>query len=131
MGDAIVADPATGAGERRLEQENAALRTRFLADVPCLTAMDLHRMGGHRVQAFSVPARGRELYPAFQFADGRPRPIIAEILETLPNGMTPWQVAFWFVAGNGWLGGASPAESLDDRKAVLAAAARERRDVIG
>lgn len=43
------------------------------------------------------------------------------LVAALPDDLTPWQVAFWFAAGNEWLDGAAPQDSLDD-PAVLTAA---------
>ena len=66
-----------------------------------------------------------------QFADGNPLPVIKEVLKRLPDGMTPWQIAFWFQSGNGWLDGRSPEEALGDEDAVLNAADRLREPAIG
>ena len=80
---------------------------------------------------FSLPHRGKELFPAFQFKDGKPDPLIERVLKALPADYTPWQIAFWFASGNGWLDGAAPEEKLKAPEEVLAAAAREAEVAIG
>lgn len=63
---------------------------------------------------FGVPYRGQLLYPAFQFGDdGRLRPVVRRVLEALPvDEMSPWEVALWWTAGNGHLGGRRPVDLL-------------------
>ena len=143
--EAIEPDDPMDSIERSIDEDNATLRLRFVEEVPCLTSEKIHAMAGHKGRnrgqtasawkrsrrVFSVPFRNRQLYPAFQFADGKPKPIIKETLSVLPEGMSPWQTAFWFVSGNGWLDGATPKDALDDGNAVLEAARMEAREVVG
>ncbi len=127
-----------------IEADNARLRAVFIKRFKALTSRDIHRMSGSRSanraatahrwkrerQVFSVPYGGEELFPAFQFRDGRPRPVIARILAALPE-MSPWQTALWFASGTGWLGDRAPIECLDDADAVVAAAERQGDIVVG
>jgi hypothetical protein len=127
-----------------VEADNARLRAAFIKRFKALTSRDIHRMSGSRSanraatahrwkrerQVFSVPHGGEDLFPAFQFRDGRPRPVIARILAALPD-MSPWQTALWFASGTGWLGDRAPVECLDDADAVVAAAERQRDIVVG
>ncbi len=143
--EAIEPDDPMDLIERLIDEDNATLRLRFVEEVPCLTSEKIHAMAGHKGRnrgqtasawkrnrrVFSVPFRNRQLYPVFQFADGKPKPIIKEILSVLPEGMSPWQNAFWFVSGNGWLDGVAPQDALDDGNAVLEAARMEAREVVG
>lgn len=143
--EAIEPDDPMDPIERLIDEDNATLRLRFAEEVPCLTSEKIHAMAGHKGRnrgqtasawkrnrrVFSVPFRNRQLYPAFQFADGKPRPIIKEILSALPEGMSPWQTAFWFVTGSGWLDGVAPKDALDDGNAVLEAARMEASEVVG
>ena len=123
--------------DRELEQDNAELRAGYLREVPTYTAADIHKlMHGSQLsnpsepasrwkrekRVFAVPVGRAQLFPRFQFADGNPLPVIKEVLKRLPDGMTPWQIAFWFQSGNGWLDGRSPEEALGDEDAVLNAA---------
>ncbi len=132
--------------DRELELDNAELRAQYLREVPTYTAADIHELlHGSRSRNASEPASrwrrekrvfavraGRSrLFPCFQFADGHPRPVIREIMKRLPDDMTPWQTAFWFRSGNGWLDGKSPADALGDRDHVLEAASRLREPAVG
>ena len=82
-------------------------------------------------RVFAVRAGPAQLFPRFQLADGYPLPVIKEVLKRLPHDMTPWQIAFWFRSGNGWLDGRSPEEALGDEAGVLNAAERLREPAIG
>ena len=132
--------------DRELEQDNAELRACYLREVPTYTAADIHKlMHGSQLsnpsepasrwkrekRVFAVPIGRAQLFPRFQFADGNPLPVIKEVLKRLPDGMTPWQIAFWFQSGNGWLDGRSPEEALGDEDAVLNAADHLREPAIG
>jgi nucleoid DNA-binding protein len=137
-------DPASEA-RRAIETDNARERARFLSDIACLTSKEIAQNAGHQAvnasvtgsrwkqqrRIFSVPLRGSELYPAFQFREGQPHPTVAKILRELPKQMSPWQVAFWFTSSNGWLRGAAPADRLDDEQAVVKAARRESEPIVG
>jgi hypothetical protein len=75
---------------------------------------------------FGVPYRGQTLYPAFQFDDdGVLRPVISEVLAALPRDeMSEWEVALWWTAGHGALGGRRPVDLLDEQPEQLVHAAR-------
>lgn len=119
-----------------LALDNFALRQEYLDETPLLTAKQIHGRSGVRSSNPSEPAsrwkkegrtfalriQGRDLYPAFQFQDGAPRPVIKEVLAALPRGMTSWQKAFWFASGNGWLDGDEPQQRLDHGEQVVDAA---------
>ena len=132
--------------DRELEQDNAELRAQYLREVPTYTAADIHEfMHGSLLsnpsepasrwrrekRVFAVRAGRNQLFPRFQFADGHPRPVIKEVMKRLPDDMTPWQTAFWFWAGNGWLDGKSPEEALGDKDGVLNAAGRLHEPAVG
>jgi hypothetical protein len=136
-------DPAS-AVRAGIDADNADARVRFMQEVACLTSAQLAEQLGHAAKnksqtasrwktdgkAFSVPWRGREEYPAFQFRDGRPLPVIAAVLSALPDAMTPWQIAFWFVSSNPWLDGKAPCAMLSDAEAVVRAARQEDEAVV-
>jgi hypothetical protein len=129
----------------KIEADNAAARVRFMETVPCYTNAQLADLVGHAAKnrsatgsrwksdgrVFSVPFQGKEYYPAFQFQDGRPHPAIAAVLSALPDGMSPWQIAFWFVSSNPWLDGEVPSRRLTDREALVQAAKGEDEAVVG
>ena len=147
--DALVelylADDPVAEARRAIETDNARERARFLSDVACLTSKEIAQNAGHQAvnasvtasrwkqqgRIFSVPSRGSELYPAFQFREGQPHPAVAKTLGELPKQMSPWQIAFWFTSSNGWLRGAAPADRLDDEQAVVKAAHRESEPITG
>jgi len=85
-----------------------------------------------RRQVFAVPhpdkaARERDIYPAFQFENGRPIKAVQEVLEAFGGRKAPWKLALWFTSNNGGLSGsARPVDLLaDDPRAVVAAARRD------
>ena len=82
-------------------------------------------------KVFSVRQSGIDLYPAFQFSDGAPLPVIERILAILPKEMSDWQVAMWFASGNGWLGGDEPQQRVSDPDAVVVAAQRLADPAVG
>jgi len=115
-----------------LRAENRALRSKFASAHPCVPVSgDMVNWLKSRM-IFAVRHKGGELVPAFQFdGDGRPRPIIREVLNLLPSQLSPWQVAFWFASANSWLGGLAPCEALDSPKRVIEAARMEAADIAG
>ena len=129
-----------------LERDNALLRAEYLKRVATLTSSDIRTSLGNDAprnpsepasrwkrekRIFAVPYGPTDLFPAFQFADGAPRPIIRQILEALPADMTPWQIAFWFASANGWLDGKAPQDSLGKSEDVLDAARRLGDPAVG
>jgi hypothetical protein len=140
----LTEDPIAEA-RHAIEADNARERARFVTEVACLTSKQVAENAGHRAsnpsvtgsrwksqgKVFSVPWKGGDLFPAFQFRDGQPHPNVGKVLRVLPEGLSPWQVAFWFTSSNGWLRGATPAERLDDEAALVAAAERESEAIVG
>jgi hypothetical protein len=128
-----------------IDRDNAEARVRFVQTVPCYTTAELAEFVGHGAKnksatgsrwktdgkVFSVTVKGTERYPAFQFRDGRPLPVIAKVLTSLPQDMSPWQIAFWFVSSNRWLDGKAPADCLGDDEALVRAAKAEGEAVVG
>jgi len=54
-----------------------------------------------RRQVFAVPhpdkaARERDIYPAFQFENGKPIKAVQEVLEAFGGRKAPWKLALWF-----------------------------------
>jgi hypothetical protein len=85
-----------------------------------------------RRQVFAVPhpdktARERDVYPAFQFDNGKPIKAVQGVLEAFAGRKTPWKLALWFTSNNGALpGSARPVDLLaSDPQAVAAAARRD------
>lgn len=85
-----------------------------------------------RHQIFAVPhpdrgARERDVYPAFQFEDGKPIKVVQGVLKTFAGRKSPWKLALWFTSNNGWLpDSARPVDLLArDPQAVIEAARRD------
>ncbi|MDE0332435.1 MAG: hypothetical protein OXL41_11255 [Nitrospinae bacterium] len=143
--DVILSDAPRHRVENELEIDNARLRSRYLQETPLLTGAEVRAASGlnprnksepasrwkREGRLFAVRRSGIDHYPAFQFADGAPRPVIKEILAALPEEMTGWQIAMWFASGNGWLEGDEPQESLSDPEAVVDAARRLADPALG
>lgn len=122
--------------EAELAIDNLELRQEYLDETPTLTAAQIHRMSGlgsrntsepasrwkSEGKTFAIRVGRRDLYPAFQFEDGTPRPVVRDVLSALPESMTGWQTALWFASGNGWLDGDRPQQRLHDGELVVAAA---------
>ncbi len=136
--DVILSDAPRPRVENEIEIDNARLRSRYLQETPLLTGAEVRVASGlnprnksepasrwkREGKLFAVRRSGVDHYPAFQFADGAPKPVVKAILAALPKDMTAWQIAMWFASGNGWLDGAEPQERLSDPDAVVDAARR-------
>ena len=82
-----------------------------------------------RRQVFAVShpdkaARERDIYPAFQFENGKPIKAVQEVLEAFGGRKAPWKLALWFTSNNGALpDSARPVDLLaSDPDAVVQAA---------
>jgi hypothetical protein len=77
-------------------------------------------------KVFAVPVAGIDHYPGFCFgADGRPRPVIGEVLAAVGDRLAGWALAAWFVRPEPGLAGRRPVDLLDeDPAAVVEAAGR-------
>ena len=134
----ILPDAPRAEVRARLEMDNARLRVDYLQETRTLSGPQVRAASGLRPKNASEPASrwkregrvfairhgGRDLYPAFQFRDGQPRPVIKRILREVPAIASGWQIALWFASGNGWLDGAEPRDRLDAPDEVVEAARR-------
>ncbi len=119
-----------------MQIENAGMRVEYLSKIPHFTAEQIYVMSDKVTsdqnepaltwtqdkKIFAVTCGGISLYPAFQFEYGIPKPIIQQILSTLPDDMSSWQIAFWFESINGWLKGHNLKNCLSQKGTVLYAA---------
>jgi len=143
----LVVDPFSTV-EAEIDDDNARMRAKWLGETRCLTSAQVHALSKstsrntsqtanawkRTKRIFAVEHDGRDLYPQFQFDEaGKPRPAVARILDALPDDASPWQIAFWFSAQNGRLGGRSPRQAVfagdDAGVAAAIAAAREFGDL--
>ena len=131
--------------ESDLEFDNAKLRAEYLSEVPVMTAAKVREKSGLNPRNKSEPASrwkregklfavrkgGIDLYPAFQFRDGAPNPVIKRVLDALPADMSPWQIALWFASGNGWLDGREPQACLARPEDLIGAARQLAEPAVG
>lgn len=143
--DAYLKSEPTVPVRHALELDNARERARFVEIHACFTSKEVAQLAGHEAanasatatrwkkagRIFSLPWKDGDLYPAFQFADGQPRPIFQRLLGIFADKRSPWQIAFWLTSSNSWLDGAAPIERLDDEARVIEAAENETGAVIG
>ena len=145
MLEVLFSDSPRAANDTDLDMENARLQAEYLRDTRYLTSVQVRAASGlaprnnsepasrwkREGRLFAVHRAGRNLYPAFQFEDGVPRPVIRKILAALPKDMTGWQIAIWFASGNGWLNGDEPQRRLSDPDSVIEAARRLSEPAVG
>ncbi len=120
--------------DREIERENDEMRAAYLQTMKLYTAEDIQGPSAkwkREGRVFAIQDGEKDLFPAFQFVDGQPLPIIRKILEALPDYLSPWQTAFWFESGNGWLGGKTPQECLKNESKVIDAAEQLAKPMIG
>lgn len=123
-------------------RRNAAERVGFLAAHGALTAEQVAELAGsqatnrrqtaHRWKSeraiFAVAWHDQLLFPAFQFDmdSGRPRAVVRDVLELLPDPLAGWAMALWWttpIAVDGeWV---TPVDLLDQAERLRTAARQE------
>jgi len=90
-----------------------------------IPASEIRRLRRHSY-IFGVRYKGRDYFPAFQFQNGLPKPIVGRLLNLLHlvRREDNWFLLYWFVGANSWLeGDAAPVTVMDsDGEAVTEAA---------
>jgi len=119
-------------------RRNAEARSSLVRELGALTSTQVAELAGSRAsnraalanrwkqegRIFSVVDVWAKHYPAFQFdTEGRPRPVIAEIIRSLGSKSTDWELALWFTTNVGWLDGQRPVDLLESDPATVAEAA--------
>lgn len=81
----------------------------------------------------TTTSAGQQRFPGFQFGeDGRPLPVIAQVLAVLGARLSGWELALWFTGSNGWLGDMRPVDVLDsDPELIVEAAGHLAADLLG
>lgn len=76
---------------------------------------------------FAIPYQGRDHYPGYALGDdGKPLPIMKEILQVFSGKKGPLKIGLWFCSVNSWLGGVAPQDVIEVRpQDVLKAAIQE------
>jgi hypothetical protein len=100
------------------QQIRALLEVEFGADAPSPQCLQ----GERRI--FCVVSAGVELYPAFQWHEGRLITGLKDVLSILTPHRAAWKILAWFSAGNRHLEGARPADPLPLMPATVSEAAR-------
>jgi hypothetical protein len=127
-------------------RRNAEARLALISEFGLLGSGDIAQLAGSRAKnraslahrwkqegrLFSVNYKGASLFPAFQFDEqGRPRPVISEVIRTLGSKSREWELALWFIGNTGWLDGERPVDLLEsDPEAVAEAARSEAEDLV-
>jgi len=81
---------------------------------------------------FAVADQQATYIPSFQFDEkGRPRPVVARVIQLLGDTTSEWGLALWFAAANGWLDGKRPVDLLASApEEVVEAAEREAEELV-
>jgi hypothetical protein len=126
-------------------RRNAEARNQLLREFGGLTSGEVAEHAGSRAKnraalanrwkqegrIFSVPHQGAEIFPGLQFDEhGQPREKVREVVAAL-SAWSPWELALWFIAANGWLDGRRPVDLLGtDSEAVVRAARHAAAGII-
>lgn len=81
---------------------------------------------------FSVKHGASQRFPQFQFKDGEPLPVIAQVIQVFPESASGWDLAYFFTTPNASIGDRKPLELLrtdSDRIVSLARAFAAPADV--
>jgi hypothetical protein len=127
-------------------RRNAEAREALIQELGVLTSTGVAELAGSQAKnraalanrwkqerrIFSVQHQGVTVFPGYQLdTAGRPRPVIAEVVERLGSHGSEWELALWFVAETGWLSGRRQVDLLDrDPRAVAEAASREAAESV-
>ncbi len=126
-------------------RRNAEARDALIREFGLLSSSDIADLAGSTAKnraasanrwkqegrIFSVPWRGSDLWPGFQFdVDGRPHTAVADVLSVLRPEASGWEKALWFISANGWLEGRRPVDLFAaEQDAVVEAARREAEEL--
>ena len=116
-----------------IERDNAELRATYLQTTELYTAKDIQGPSTkwkREGRVFAVHDGEKDLSQLSNLLTGN-LCRSSKILEALPDYLSPWQTAFWFESGNGWLGGKTPRECLKNESKVIDAAEQLAKPTIG
>ncbi len=137
--DAMLPSAVPGKAAVLQARRNAEARSALCEEFGALSSSEVADLAGSKAtnraalanrwrkerRIFAVNHRGRALFVSFQFGpDGKPLPVIGEVLRTFGERNGGWQTALWFTATNGWLGGGRPVDLLASAPEKVAEAAR-------
>jgi hypothetical protein len=101
-----------------VEQVRFLLELEFGADAPSPQSLQTE------LRIFCVVCAGVELYPAFQWHEGRLVAGLKDVLSILAPHRAAWKILAWLSAGNPHLEGGRPADVLPLTPAIVSEAAR-------
>ena len=142
----LIAEAARGQLARMNAEVVRLTQLEYLETTERFSSADINRFSGASASNVAEPATrwrrqglifgiqwgGAYWYPAFQFHNGNPRPLIKAILELLPTHWDDWDVGFWFWASNEHFETPiSPQDALDETDAVLKAAKATTDTLVG
>ena len=77
-------------------------------------------------KVFTVEVDGAQRFPGFQFGEnGRPLPVIADVLTAAGDRLSGWELALWFTGSSAWLGGERPVDVIDSDPEMVVEAVRQ------
>jgi hypothetical protein len=109
-----------------LRSDDLARAIHSTAENVSLVASKWRRKG----EIFAVNYGGKLGYFSFQFdpMTGRPKPVIAQIIEAFPPNTDGWRLALWLISANARLGNRRPVDTIDQEpEKVIEAAKGENR----
>ena len=126
----------------RMREDTIHLEEELVRRVRTYNAFDVAKLCGVAVEgrrefllARELARRGtmfyflrhkRSLFPAYQFNESGPKPVVKQVLDLLSPHLSGFEIALWFSAPNGWLDGEMPEELMDsDPELVMDAAKQE------
>lgn len=102
--------------KHQLVRDHAMLNARSIeaiAKQDAVAGSDLVNTWLKEKKIFSVDYHGIQLFPAFQFHDGLPIPIVEKLLSVFEKeNYSAWSIAAWLTYPTGWLNEARPIDLL-------------------
>jgi hypothetical protein len=93
---------------------------------------EIRRLRRNRM-IFGVRFKRRDYFPAFQFREGAPKPIVGRLLNILRivRPEDDWFALYWFVGANAWLDSdETPSSVMDSNEEAVIEAASHAHDRI-
>jgi len=126
--DAIARPGVVLAPEAAIERDTLEWRKRFMAEHPVWTSAQIAVESTSRAKnqpatasrwakeekVFAVEFQGQKWFPRFQFQDGRPIPVVSQVIKVFPEHATGWELAYFFTTENAHISGRRPFELLKE-----------------
>jgi hypothetical protein len=134
-------DPKLQAVYDRLQARERDTREKIFRTYPSFVATGVPGRLGKAIRAnvvrswwrheriFAFRHAGHYYFPAFQFSNGAPKPLVRRLLKLVQPDYG-WHAMYWFVGANSWLEDRSPVELLDSEPEEVVQAAEHANDCI-